>query len=95
MFSLPELEDAHRVVLETFPGTPQLAWPLLAERTRFNAYKAEQLERGVVVQEPPRLKGAERKHFSQMSMEELRDFYDTIKQIDRLGRKKKELFLDG
>ena len=68
---------------------------LLAERTRFNAYKAEQLERGVVVQEPPRLKGAERKHFSQMSMEELRDFYDTIKQIDRLGRKKKELFLDG
>ena len=69
--------------------------PLLAERTLFNAYKAEQLERGVVVQEPPRLKGAERKHFSQMSMEELRDFYDTIKQIDRLGRKKKELFLDG
>ena len=32
MFSLPELEDAHRVVLDTFPGTPQLAWPLLAER---------------------------------------------------------------
>jgi threonine dehydratase len=32
MFSLSELEDAHRVVLDTFPGTPQLAWPLLAER---------------------------------------------------------------
>ena len=32
MFTLAELEDAHRVVLSTFPGTPQLAWPLLAER---------------------------------------------------------------
>lgn len=32
MFTLTELEDAHRVVLETFPGTPQYAWPLLADR---------------------------------------------------------------
>lgn len=32
MFTLPELEDAHRIVLSAFPGTPQLAWPLLAER---------------------------------------------------------------
>ncbi len=34
MFSLTELEDAHRVVLDTFPGTPQLAWPLLAAAGR-------------------------------------------------------------
>src|SRR6185437_15186021 len=33
MFSLNELEDAHRLVLSAFPGTPQYAWPLLAERT--------------------------------------------------------------
>jgi threonine dehydratase len=32
MFSLPELEVAARVVHESFPGTPQYAWPLLAER---------------------------------------------------------------
>ncbi len=32
MFTLAELEDAHRIVLSAFPGTPQLAWPLLAER---------------------------------------------------------------
>ncbi len=32
MFSLPELEDAARVVHEHFPGTPQYAWPLLAQR---------------------------------------------------------------
>jgi threonine dehydratase len=32
MFSLPELEDAARVIHESFPGTPQYAWPLLAER---------------------------------------------------------------
>jgi len=32
MFTLPKLEDAHRTVLAAFPGTPQLAWPLLAER---------------------------------------------------------------
>lgn len=32
MFSLPELEAAHRVVLQAFPGTPHYAWPLLAER---------------------------------------------------------------
>ncbi len=33
MFSLPELEAAHRLVLGAFPGTPQYAWPLLAQRT--------------------------------------------------------------
>jgi threonine dehydratase len=33
MFSLEELEDAHRLVLSAFPGTPQYAWPLLAQRT--------------------------------------------------------------
>ena len=32
MFSLPELEDALRLVHGCFPGTPQIAWPLLAER---------------------------------------------------------------
>jgi threonine dehydratase len=32
MFSLPELEAALSVVHESFPGTPQYAWPLLAER---------------------------------------------------------------
>ncbi len=33
MFTLPELEDAQRLVHESFAGTPQFAWPLLAERT--------------------------------------------------------------
>ncbi|HET8995610.1 MAG TPA: pyridoxal-phosphate dependent enzyme, partial [Acetobacteraceae bacterium] len=32
MFSLPELEAAHRLVHAVFPGTPQYAWPLLAQR---------------------------------------------------------------
>jgi threonine dehydratase len=32
MFSLPELEAALRIVHESFPGTAQYAWPLLAER---------------------------------------------------------------
>jgi threonine dehydratase len=32
MFTLAELEDAHRTVLSHFPGKPQCAWPLLAER---------------------------------------------------------------
>jgi threonine dehydratase len=32
MFTLPELESALHVVHENFPGTPQYAWPLLAER---------------------------------------------------------------
>jgi len=32
MFSLPELDSALRVVHESFPGTPQYAWPLLAQR---------------------------------------------------------------
>jgi threonine dehydratase len=32
MFSLPELEAALRVVHDSFPGTPQYAWPLLAAR---------------------------------------------------------------
>lgn len=32
MFSLNDLEAAHRLVLTAFPGTPHYAWPLLAER---------------------------------------------------------------
>jgi threonine dehydratase len=32
MFSLPDLEAATRVVHESFPGTPQYAWPLLTAR---------------------------------------------------------------
>ncbi len=32
MFSLPELEAALSLVHESFPGTPQYAWPLLAQR---------------------------------------------------------------
>lgn len=33
MFSLPELERAERLVHAAFPGTPQFAWPLLAQRS--------------------------------------------------------------
>src|SRR6202161_628668 len=32
MFSLPELESALSLVHQSFTGTPQYAWPLLAER---------------------------------------------------------------
>jgi len=32
VFSLSQLEDAARIVHGSFPGTPQYAWPLLAER---------------------------------------------------------------
>ncbi|MSP05617.1 MAG: threonine dehydratase [Acetobacteraceae bacterium] len=32
MFTLIELEDAAALVYQSFPGTPQYAWPLLAER---------------------------------------------------------------
>jgi len=38
MFSLPELEAALSLVHESFPGTPQYAWPLLAERTGAEAW---------------------------------------------------------
>src|SRR5262249_24881705 len=33
MFSLPDLEAALALVHESFPGTPQYPWPLLAERS--------------------------------------------------------------
>ena len=32
MFTLPELEEAARLVHTAFPPTPQYAWPLLAQR---------------------------------------------------------------
>lgn len=38
MFSLPELEAALSLVHESFTGTPQYAWPLLAERTGTEAW---------------------------------------------------------
>jgi threonine dehydratase len=33
LFTVPELEDATQIVRQAFPATPQIAWPLLAERT--------------------------------------------------------------
>ena len=33
MFTLPELEDAQRLVHQSSPGTQQFAWPLLARRS--------------------------------------------------------------
>jgi threonine dehydratase len=33
MFSLPELQDAQRLIHQSFPGTAQYAWPLLTART--------------------------------------------------------------
>ncbi|MBN8897248.1 MAG: threonine dehydratase, partial [Rhodospirillales bacterium] len=33
MFTLPELEAAADLIHQTFPGTPQYAWPLLAARS--------------------------------------------------------------
>jgi threonine dehydratase len=33
LFTLPELDEATRIVRQTIPATPQIAWPLLAERT--------------------------------------------------------------
>jgi len=33
LFSLPELEEAQRIVRQVVPATPQIAWPLLAART--------------------------------------------------------------
>lgn len=38
MFSLPELEAALSLVHESFPGTPQYAWPLLAKRCGAEAW---------------------------------------------------------
>jgi len=38
MFSLPELEAALSLVHESFAGTPQYAWPLLAERSGAEAW---------------------------------------------------------
>lgn len=67
---------------------------LLAERTLFNAFAEQQRELGIEVLEPPRLKGAQSKHFSQMTMDELRGLSDTVEQMAKLGRLKKEL-LDG
>jgi len=64
---------------------------LLAERTLFNAFAEQQKELGIEVLEPPRLKGAGSKHFSQMTMEELRGLSATIEQMAKLGRMKKEL----
>ena len=32
MFSLPELHAAQALIHQSFPGTPQYDWPLLAER---------------------------------------------------------------
>lgn len=64
---------------------------LLAERTLFNAFAEQQKELGIEVLEPPRLKGARDKHFSQMTMDELRGLSDTVEQMAKLGRMKKEL----
>lgn len=67
---------------------------LLAERTTFSMWAAEQAAAGFEVIEPPRLQGAGSRHYSQMTMEEIRGVGDTIKQIAHIGRWKQEM-LDG
>lgn len=85
-----EALNAIHEVLEEFDFKKR-SGPLLAERTLFNAFAQQQKELGIEVLEPPRLKGAGSKHFSQMTMDELRGLSDTVEQMAKLGRMKKEL----
>jgi len=96
--TIPNMEqatlDAIHEVLEEFDFKKR-SGKLLAERTLFNAWAAEQEKAGHVVVEPPRLKGAQRKHFSQMTVDEIRGLHDSIAQMAHLGRLKKELIVNG
>lgn len=86
--------DAIHEVLEEFDFKKR-SGKLLAERTLFNAWAAEQAKGGHVVLEPPRLKGAQSKHFSQMTVDEIRGLHDAMAQMAHLGRLKKELVVSG
>jgi hypothetical protein len=89
-----EALDAIHEVLEEYDFKKR-SGKLLAERTLFNAWAAEQAKAGHVVLEPPRLKGAQSKHFSQMTVDEIRGLHDAIAQMAHLGRLKKELIVNG
>jgi hypothetical protein len=68
---------------------------LLAERTTFAMWAAEQQAAGFEVIEPPRLGGAGLRHYSQMTMEEIRGVGDTMKQMAHIGRWKQSMIDDG
>ena len=68
---------------------------LLAERTTFAMWAAEQVAAGFEVIEPPRLGGAGLRHYSQMTMEEIRGVGDTMKQMAHIGRWKQSMIDDG
>lgn len=86
------LEQIHQI-LEDY-DFKRRSGTLLAERTTWSAWAAAQQAAGFDVIEPPRLKGTDKKHFSQMTMEEIRGLGDTIKQIAHIGRWKQEM-VDG
>jgi len=87
------LEQIHQVLEEY--DFKKRSGSLLAERTTFSMWAAEQAAAGFEVIEPPRLKGAGLRHYSQMTVEEIRGVGDTIKQIAHIGRWKQSMIDDG
>lgn len=87
------LEQIHQV-LEDYDFKKR-SGALLAERTTFAMWAAEQAAAGFEVIEPPRLKGAGLRHYSQMTVEEIRGVGDTIKQMAHIGRWKQSMIDDG
>lgn len=87
------LEQIHQI-LEDYDFKKR-SGSLLAERTTFAMWAAEQAAAGFEVIEPPRLKGAGLRHYSQMTVEEIRGVGDTIKQMAHIGRWKQSMIDDG
>jgi hypothetical protein len=87
------LEQIHQVLEEY--DFKKRSGSLLAERTTFSMWAAEQAAAGFEVIEPPRLKGAGLRHYSQMTVEEIRGVGDTIKQIAHIGRWKQSMIDAG
>lgn len=79
-------------LLERFDLRKGQSLKAIDKRKSLLAWKAAQEEIGIEPEIPPALlEEANRKHFKDMTVEELRGLRDTIKQIDHLGRLKNKL----
>lgn len=88
----PEYQNQIHALLERFDLRLSTSLTAIDKRKSLVEWVADQVEQGMEPDIPPELlQEANRKHFKDMTVEEVRGLRDTIKQIEHLGRLKNKL----
>ena len=88
----PEYQSQIHALLERFDLRKSVSLKEIEKRKSLVEWVADQVDQGLEPSIPPgMLQEANRKHFKDMTVEEIRGLRDTIKQIEHLGRLKNKL----